>query len=734
MLLVAGGLLPVVLFAVVVVYKLSSQEEEASERRVLLAARNLAGAVEREVSSTARTLQALAASEQLDDEDLSSFYNEVQRAAQTQPTWLAVILLSPEGRQLINTRRSLDAPLPPVSEPTSLRRIIETQQPTVGDLALGRLGDNLAFPVRVPVMRDGELKYILTAVITPGALASVVEEQAPIDGEWTRTVVDGEGIVVARTRNPERFVGQRGTPSFLERIGATNEGVYRDTTLEGVKVYVAFKRLSDSRWTAAVTVPVEVIQAPTRRAIWLVVGSGFALLVISGGGALMLSQRISRSFVSASSAAEALAKGERPHIMPSSIREVELLGAALDYSAELLSQRQRQRDQHLAQAEAARAEAEAANRLKDEFLITISHELRTPLNAILGWTILLRTQQLSEDKALSALETIERNAKAQARMVDDLLDTSRIITGKLQFKEQVVNLASVVTNAIASVRQAAEAKSIKLKPQLDEQPVVLGDSDRLQQVVWNLLSNAVKFTPRGGQVEVSLQSVGKQAEIEVRDMGIGIRAEFLPHVFDRFRQSDGSTTREFGGLGLGLAIARHLVELHGGTIHADSPGKEQGAVFTVRLPLLQTEAEEQGDDQSLQLLSCDLQPLQNIRVLLVDDEADTRELIAFILEQAGATLTMANSAIAALELLPQVQPDVLVSDVGMPDMDGYTLIQRIRAMSAAPLSQVPALALTAYAGVVNQQQALAAGFQMHLAKPVEPEALVEAIAALVSRS
>lgn len=732
-LLVAGALLPIVLFAVVVVHRLSRQEQAASERRVLITARNLAGAVEQEVAGTTRTLQALATSESLSQGDLKSFYNQARRVAQTQPTWLTVILLTPGGEQLVNTRHPFGISLPPAQELDSVRRVIQTQQPTIGDLARGKTGETLAFPVRVPVMQNNRLRYILTAVITPKSLAGVVEERDPVDGEWTRTIVDGQGVVVARTRNPERFVGKPGTPSFLKRIAATSEGVYRDTTLEGVKVYVAFSRLDNLRWTAAVTVPVGIIEGPARQAMGFVIGSGLVLLLISNVGAVILSRRISRSIDSVSSAATALANGETPYIPQSSIQEVDLLRTALTHSADLLLQRQQERDEHLARAEAARAEAEAASRLKDEFLITVSHELRTPLNAILGWAILLRSGKLDGDKAQGAIATIERNAKAQARMVDDLLDTSRIITGKLRLEQRPIDLAPVVNNAIDAVRHTIEAKGIHLTSQLDKIDWVLGDHNRLQQVIWNLLSNAIKFTPQGGHIQVNLCSVDSQGEIRVQDTGVGIKPEFLPHVFDRFRQSDGSTTREFGGLGLGLAIVRHLVELQGGTVWADSPGEGLGATFTVRLPLIRSRNGHREVSNSGSHITAESLPLLGIHVLLAEDRTDTRDLIAFILEQAGATVTVAVSAIAALHLFSQVKPDIIISDIGMPEMDGYMMIRQIRAMTLEGQEPVPAIALTAYAGEINQQQALQAGFQIHLTKPIVPDELVRTIVKALAR-
>lgn len=586
-LLVVGTLLPVGVFAGAVVIRLSQQQQGVSERRMLREARNLASTVDREFSTTTRTLQALAASDHLYDGGLESFYSDTQRIAETQLTWLAVLLLSPDGQQLLNSNHPLGMSLPTANEPGSFQQLVATRQPVVGDLRRGQLDNNLAFPIRVPVIQDGDLRYVLTAVITPKALATVVENQQPVEGEWTRAIVDGQGVVVTRTLSPQRFVGQRGTPSFLAQIAKTSEGVYQDRTLEGVEVYVAFSRIGNTPWTAAVTVPVDDIQGPARRAMGLVVGSGLALLLVSGTGAFLLSRQLSRSIASAAQAAEALANDEYPHLRLLSIKELVLLGRSLELAADLLSQRDRERAEHLRYAEAAKEEAEQANRIKDEFLAVLSHELRTPLNPILGWVSLLRSGNLNAEKTAFALETIERNAKLQTQLIDDLLDVTRIMQGKVGLTLVPINLVGLVVAALETVRLTAEAKSIYLQtvfePNLEP---VLGDSTRLQQVIWNLLSNAVKFTDKGGQVVVTVSQVGDHAQIQVNDTGKGIHPKFLPHVFEYFLQEDGTTTRKFGGLGLGLAIVRNLVELHQGTVAVESPGEGQGATFTVRLPLL----------------------------------------------------------------------------------------------------------------------------------------------------
>lgn len=379
-------------------------------------------------------------------------------------------------------------------------------------------------------------------------------------------------------------------------------------------------------------------------------------------------------------------------------------------------------------AEASREEAQVANRVKDEFLAVLSHELRSPLNPILGWSKLLQTGKLDAARSQQALKTIERNAQLQSELIEDLLDVSRILQGKLSLNISSVNLVSVIQAAMETIRLAAEAKSISLEASLNpDVGRVWGDPTRLQQVIWNLLSNAVKFTPEGGQVTIRLERLDSHAYIRVSDTGQGITPAFLPYVFDYFRQANATTTRKFGGLGLGLAIVRHLVELHGGTVGVESPGEGQGATFFVSLPVVPTPLKARPNTLTPEL-SLDL---NGFKILVVDDETDTRELVAFILEQEGAQVIGATSAHEALLMLTQVKPDLLLSDIGMPDMDGYMLIQQVRQLAPEQGGQIPAIALTAYAGEMNQQQVMAAGFQKHLSKPFEPELLIQTIVRLV---
>lgn len=395
----------------------------------------------------------------------------------------------------------------------------------------------------------------------------------------------------------------------------------------------------------------------------------------------------------------------------------------------------------LASEKLARSEAERANRLKDEFLATISHELRNPLNAIMGWAHMLRLGKLNDANAERAVETIYRNAKSQSQLIADLLDVSRIISGKLRLDVRTVDLIHIINAAIDSIRPAADAKGIRLQTLLDSSSgPISGDADRLQQIVWNLLTNAVKFTPKGGKIQIKLHRVDSHVEILVSDSGVGISKEFLPYVFDRFRQGDASTTRIHGGLGLGLSIVRQLVDLHGGSVTVESEGEGKGATFTITLPFVgvignQKEAEAAIPAHSDEIVSFEgLPSLHGLKVLVVDDEADTRELIREVLRECGSEVIMCRSAAEALDALEQHKPDILISDLGMPDEDGYSLISKIRSLPQERGGQIPAAALTAYARAEDRMRVLRSGFQFHLPKPVDSAELVTVVASLAGRA
>ena len=523
-------------------------------------------------------------------------------------------------------------------------------------------------------------------------------------------------------------------------------------------LYAAVVPLRSQRWSYGVFSPQSAILAAVgrqvRRTLMVVALTGLA--AVAAG--LFAAQWATRPLRLVGQTANAIAAGDMSRrVGLQQADEVGQMAAAFDAMADSLSakeaelrgyadrleQRVSEQTAELWEAveneQEARIRAEEANRLKDEFLSTVSHELRTPLNAILGWTWLLVGGKLDEAGARRAVQTIERNARAQSQIIDDLLDVSRIVTGKLRLKVLPVDLTPLIEAAVDAVRPAAQAKGIQLEArvqaQLSRAGLLRGDPDRLQQVIWNLLTNAVKFTPAGGRVEVLADvadETGGQARIRVTDTGIGIPDAFLRYVFDRFRQADSSTTRKHGGLGLGLSIVRHLVELHGGTVAAESEGEGRGATFIVTLPLsCRSEAPE---------LHPEVRPgrhqatpagpgLHGLRVLLVDDEPDARDVVSAALEELGAKVDSVPSAADALASLHRRGADVLVADIGMPEEDGYSLIHKIRELEGA-LGRLPAIALTAYAGDADRLRALEAGFQIHLPKPIDPGALAEAVAAV----
>jgi CheY-like chemotaxis protein/nitrogen-specific signal transduction histidine kinase len=377
----------------------------------------------------------------------------------------------------------------------------------------------------------------------------------------------------------------------------------------------------------------------------------------------------------------------------------------------------------------ARAEAERASQLKDEFLATLSHELRTPLNAILGWSQLIQQGSMSQESTQRGLEIIERNARAQNKLIEDLLEMTSIISGKVRLDMQRVDLSRIAEAAVESIAPEAETKGVRLRKKIDMAAgLVSGDQHRLQQVICNLLSNAIKFTPKGGDVEVLVARSGSEIEATIKDSGVGIQPEFLPYVFDRFRQADSSLTRRYGGLGLGLAIVKQLVGLHGGTVRAESMGEGKGATFIVSLPVAQLNYKREETRALLHTEGVNL-TLQGVRILVVDDEKDSRELIREVLTDCEAEVIAASNAGEGLEMLKTCSPDVMISDISMPGKDGYQLIREIRQLPAASGGKIPAIALTAFASSEDRTKAMIAGFQMHLAKPVEPHELVATIAA-----
>jgi signal transduction histidine kinase len=738
LLLAAAALVPVVVMSGIGLFMLARQQRTQAERIGLELARALATAVDAEQRNAIAVLQSLATAATLDRTDLPGFHDRTQRVVETQPNWAAVFLADPSGRRLLDSRFPYGSELPSIPERGSFDRLLRTRAPVVGNLASGTQGI-LLFPVRVPVIRNGELRYVLTALVKPEAILEVIKRQGLPD-DWIISIFDENGLRIARSRAHKENLGGRASAS-LQAIMAKggSEGVGQTYDLEGGRNYASFSRLKDSGWAVAPGIPASFVEGAAYRSL-AIYGGGLLLSIALGTlGAIGIARSISRPMGELRASARALGRRE-PWKTPldTSIQEIRDVADALAIAADERAGGEAEREELLRREQAARAAAEAANRAKDEFLAVLSHELRTPLNAVYGWARMLQTGQIRDEAAERALDAIVRNANAQVRLIDDLLDVSRVVSGKMRLDVRTVDLRSVIEEALA-VRPAAEAKFIRLQSVLDPRAgPITGDPDRLQQVIWNLVMNAVKFTPKEGRVQIHLQRVNSHVEIVVSDTGLGIAPAVLPFVFDRFRQADSSSTRGHGGLGLGLALVKHLVELHGGSVTAQSAGEGKGATFIVKLPLTIADIPD-GPRPRLHPTAATMDALpkglriDGVRVLLVDDDSEALDLASSILIGAGATVRTCLSAPEALALLQEWRPDVLVSDIEMPGEDGHALIRKVRALDGERGGRTPAVALTAYGRPQDRVLSLTAGYSMHVPKPVDPGELTTIIASVILR-
>jgi signal transduction histidine kinase len=548
----------------------AAQQQDLIHGQNIEKARAVSAAIDLEVERTTGALVALSTLDPIDQADLQHFTAIAARLLPIHPSWQAVRLIDAEGRIAAST-------LPGdvvFGEPEWIHRIVATRRGAVSTVRRGRSGDWVV-NIGVPVVRRDVVRYVLAARVTANALTESLRRQHAPEG-GVLTLLDVEHTIIARTRNADRYVGAKPTADFVSRAREAPSGSWRTVLLEGTPAYSAWFRSSVTGWTVGLGMPSEAIDRPLRRRAAVILTGGIATLGLGLGIALVLGRRIVRAGTGAAAAAKALARGEHVPVVRSRIAELDDLGVALREAAGILDQRLRERD----------AAAEALSRAKDNFIATVSHELRTPLNAIYGWVAMLRTGSLDAARQQYALEVIERNARAQSQVVEDLLDMSSIIHGRIRLAAQPVDLAAVVRAAVEVSTPAATRPTARIEVRDPDVPViVVGDPARLQQIVWNLIANALKFTPADGTVDVTTSIEGRYAVVTVRDNGEGIGADFLPHVFDRFRQESEQVTRQHSGLGIGLALARTLTELHGGTIEAHSAGKGLGATFIVRFPL-----------------------------------------------------------------------------------------------------------------------------------------------------
>ncbi|HSE03921.1 MAG TPA: ATP-binding protein [Methylomirabilota bacterium] len=860
--LVVLCVVPMMVFSVWLTVTIAREQRAALRAGMQDTVRALAIAVDRDLRENVHTLQAVAVSRSLDGPDLTAVRAAMQDVAASQRQWLAITLYTPDGQRVLDTAHPLDEPAGDDPDAYAIRRVLETAQPVVSG-ATGFGPDS--FAVRVPVVRAGEVHYVMSATVSGAAVGEIFRQQGLPDS-WIGSLVDRRGIVLAR-HPTARTQGQEA--GFPISTMVAREGWGGRVGLPEGAFYFAYARPELTAWHVVLAAPVAALDRPWLRSLGATLAGGAAFLLIGVGLATLACRPLTRSLSRLAEAAAELGRGHTPSPVDSAVadlrsvgHDLEAAGQAREAAEHAVRAREAQLSAIVNQATAgiaqidldgrfvlvnrrycdlvgrtpiemsarvfadvvhpddrpravaalreltmdgseaalevrcarpdaslrwmdasltlvrdareprsvaivaldatgrrvaedaaragdaerrallerehtARQQAETASQAKDEFLAVVSHELRTPLNALRLWAGLLRSGPADPATIARAADTIDRNIVLQARLIEDLLDVSRILSGRLRLAIVRVDLAAIIAAAIETVRVAADNKGIALATALDpDTGAVLGDPIRLQQVVWNLLSNAVRFTPAGGRVEVRLRRSGRDAELVVADTGRGITPELLPLVFDRFRQGESGTTRSHGGLGLGLSIARQMVELHGGTIAAASAGEGRGATFTVCLPLAAAlvrtppaipAAAGPGGDGAL------ARRLEDLEVLVVDDDAETTDAMKLALGLEGARVTTVSSVAGALTAIERRWPDVLVSDIGMPGRDGFDLIREVRRREALHGRHLPAIALTAYAAADDRRRAIEAGYEAHVPKPAEAPALASLITRLLSQ-
>jgi signal transduction histidine kinase/ActR/RegA family two-component response regulator len=713
LLLIAGSMLPFLLVSGVLLLRVLQDSRAGIERTLLDSARQQASILDAELDATIRTLEALTFSTALTTDPADAFERELVNVIRTQPGWLSVRLLDRDGRVLLDTARPGGGPFGIAVEPASVESTVSRGEPTISPLRRGP-GDQLAFAVRVPVLKDGTPRYALTAVVKPEAIGDLVSSVAPAADEWTRVVVDSGGTIVARTRSPERFVGQPATASFMERTSAVRDGFYQDTSLEGAAVYVAFSHSPRTGWVSGVVVPVSVMDGPIRRSMSMLLLLGLSLLMAGGAAANWMARRLSFEINSAAQAAERLSQGEAVPASDSVVSDISRLRQSLERSGALLRQRLEERDRNVAHAEAARGEAEKANLAKDQFLAMLGHELRNPLSPIVTALGLLKARGTAWTKEHAV---IERQVQHMSRLVGDLLDVSRIARGSLEIRRELVHLDEVIAQAVEMAAPLFEKHRHQLKVDVPHGLVVHGDAIRLSQVFVNLLSNAAEYTPNGGRIAVRARREGADIITEVQDNGRGIRPELAPRIFDLFVQGPRTIDRREGGLGLGLSIARSLVSIHDGRITAHSPGEGGGSTFTVCLPAA-------GPEEVVSTPgSAGERAVSGRRVLVVDDNEDALDMLRSLLTMSGHTVATAADGPSALQVLKTFEADVALLDIGLPVMDGHELARRILADADQPPPLL--VAVTGYGQADDIERSRAAGFAHHVVKPVDPTVLLD---------
>ena len=719
LLLALAGILPLATVSGIALVMFVLQQHAQIERDSLEITRALAIAVDGEVQRGISALETLSTANSLDEQNLERFRLRAERFKETYPHWLVIILADPQGNVLLNSNEP-GPNLPPIVERESFDMVAKTLKPVVGHLARGRYGQ-FGIPIRVPVIHDGELRYVLNGVIKPDAILDVIARQH-LPPEWVVSVFDSKGARVARSRAHEKFLGVKGGPELQTLMStAADEGVGLTTVPDGESSYTSFTRLKNSGWTVVIGIPKTIVDHAGYHS-FAVYGSG--LLLSLGLGilaSLFVARRISRPISELHRAAQALGRGGPVAPSTSDIPETREVAEALVIASRQLATHATEREKLLADTEAARRQAEMANRAKDDFLAMLGHELRNPLASIVNALELMNARNHAADER--ERQIISRQITHLTHLVDDLLDVSRITKGKVQLQLQQIDLRTAVTRALELSAPICDQREHPVEVHVPAEPVfVLGDEVRLAQVLSNLLINAAKFTPGDKRIGLHLRIADGMAEVMVDDAGCGIPPESMPHIFEVFMQGQQPIDRQAGGLGLGLAIVKALVGMHSGTVTAESKGSGQGSTFTVKLPMISGSARSTSGEKKPAVSTSH----SDKRILIVDDNVDAAETIALLLrEAAGYDVHIESNGIAALAAADNFRPDVAILDIGLPGMTGYELARKLR--ETPHLAGLLIIALTGYGSRQNRSQALESGFDEHLTKPVTLTRLIEVI-------
>ncbi|WP_176442369.1 hybrid sensor histidine kinase/response regulator [Noviherbaspirillum humi] len=717
--------IPLIVFAGIALMQLLQKEREAFFKTMRETANAIALAIDGELASAQRTLEALSTSDHLAAGDVEKFKSQAQSLPLDSAQWL--VLYDVSGRQLMNTyaphgQQPPAPPLPNAQVTTRAERVqlvAQTGTVQVTGLNVGTVSKQYAIGIDVPVTIDGQVRYVLSQVFLASHFAEAVSQRG-VSPTWVVGIFDRIGLSIVRTPQPEKFIGGQVRSELFEASRRAHADILRHQTRDGIEVYDAFTHTQMSGWTVAVGVPVEEVESAARRAVLLSALGLIAAIIAAALASVIFGRRLADSIAAAAEASGRLRQQGPITFRKAPVREVAQLQQALRNAAEVIQESEAARAALLGSERQARAQAEKQNRLKDDFLAMLGHELRNPLAAICAAIDVLGSEQASAAMRARAQDILQRQSRHLTRILDDLLDVNRILRGKVTLNRQRLNLSQSVLTAIQLLRASGRDGRHDIRHAL--QPVwVDADATRLEQIISNLLTNAVKYTPEGGLITVTVREEDGQALLAISDSGVGIAPDILPHVFDPFVQAKTSLDRAGGGIGLGLSIVRQLVQLHGGSVSADSPGPGQGSTFAVRLPL--NHAGPQVDVRAAPVESA------GWRVLLVDDNDDSRAMLAGMLSLSGCDVLEAANAKDGIFLARTNAFDVAVIDIGLPDIDGYELAHRLRGDEATRALRL--IALTGYGQDADRERAIKAGFDRHLVKPAEARSLIENIHGLL---